>query len=88
MNEKKIVSIENKLLKKEKYLRHARRVAIQLIFVIIATIVLSIFFKPEFIHGNENPFFIGVLVLIFWWWEAHLQVRHIESIKYHRKTFS
>ncbi len=85
MKEKKIILIENKLLKKEKYLKRVKRVAIELILIIITIVIIIIFKKPEILYEYITHIYISLPILIFWWWEAHLQIRHINSIKYYRK---
>ncbi len=78
-----IVERENKLLKKESYFRKARYIYfISGIFILLVAIISA--FKHSI--GNdfsETPFWLFILCIVIGY-ETHLQVRHIESIKYYR----
>ncbi len=85
MKKNKIVLMEDKLLKKEKYFKHVKRVSMELAIVIIFGVILFLFVNLEFLYEKITHIFIGFLFSIFWFWEAHLRIRHIDSIKYYRK---
>ncbi|MFI4861302.1 MAG: hypothetical protein ACIAXF_11540 [Phycisphaerales bacterium JB063] len=77
---------EMRLLRWEAYLRRTRHVAFWLgVLVIVLPPVLNLWGGLPDEQPSERMYWVG-LFLFFWAYIAHLKVRHIESIKFHREA--
>jgi len=77
---------EARLLRWESYLRRTRHVAFWLgVLVIVLPILLSVWDALPAEDASEPTVWVGIFFLV-WAYEAHLKVRHIESIKFHREA--
>lgn len=80
-----------RLMKKEKYYRRCRRVTLQLLilnilFLFTPPIILSQEQQDKFFDGAFGIFFTGLCLLVFMYWECHLKIQHIETIKFFKEN--
>lgn len=87
MDTAKQLSVEKKLLKREKYYRITRRNVLQLVFLFPAAMVAAALFQWR-IFDFEKDFLLYIgffLLLILWLRELHLLLSHVTTIKYYRE---
>lgn len=75
-----------KLLKRETYFRKARFVYLGIAIIMLLIFIGSIFknfLGPDF---SETQIWLFILFVLIGY-ETHLQVRHIETIKYYRSKY-
>jgi len=87
MDKGKMQKQHEKLLKKENFFRNSRKAAVQILILhFLGTIIFSYFFDRQLFDEHGDVVTMSFLILIFWWWETNLRVKHIETIKYFTET--
>lgn len=86
-NFQKIEKREARLLRREGYLRRIRHVAFGLCVMglIVEVVVPSLGVLPASENGYPYPDWAVIAFLFVLGYHAHLRIRHIESIKFHRE---
>ena len=84
-HDKRIEKREARLLRWESYIRRTRHVAFWLGILVIALPIILQAAGIQTSGDNEEASLIGTgLFFLLWAYTTNLQVRHIESIKYHQ----
>ncbi len=79
----KIAEKDDKLLRKEAYLRKARYAYFSSGLIIILGVIVYVLLKPIDENFSNTPLWLFFLCIAIGY-ETHLKIKHIESIKYYR----